>query len=67
MVFEKLGDNLLTLIKRFNYRGLPLRHVKALTHQMLARAPPPPPAAPSAGAWGRERPDAEARERMAAA
>ena len=35
MVFEKLGDNLLTLIKRFNYRGLPLCHVKALTRQML--------------------------------
>jgi len=35
MVFEALGDNLLTLIKRFDYRGLPLSAVKELTLHML--------------------------------
>ena len=48
MVFEKLGDNLLTLIKRFNYRGVPLRYVKDLTRQ--AR-----PGSGSTG-WGLGRP-----------
>lgn len=35
MVFEVLGDNLLALIKRFNYRGVPLPVVRHLTRQML--------------------------------
>lgn len=33
MVFEKLGDNLLTLIKRYDYRGIPLHYVKDLARQ----------------------------------
>lgn len=35
MVFEMLGDNLLTLIKYYNYRGIPLRLVKLLTKDIL--------------------------------
>jgi serine/threonine-protein kinase SRPK3 len=35
MVFERLGDNLLTLIKHYNYRGVPLPVVKAITRQVL--------------------------------
>jgi len=35
MVFEKLGDNLLELIKRFDYRGLPLAVVRMLTRETL--------------------------------
>mmetsp|Transcript_32832 Transcript_32832/g.93173 ORF Transcript_32832/g.93173 Transcript_32832/m.93173 type:complete len:679 (+) Transcript_32832:145-2181(+) len=35
MVFEALGDNLLSLIKRYQYRGLPLPLVKRLAHDML--------------------------------
>jgi serine/threonine-protein kinase SRPK3 len=35
MVFEFLGDNLLTLIKLYKYRGLPLHMVKELTSQVL--------------------------------
>lgn len=45
MVFEKLGDNLLTFIKRFDYRGIPLHYVKDIARQVCARetpAPPPP-------------------------
>lgn len=35
MVFEFLGDNLLTLIKLYKYKGLPLRMVKELSSQIL--------------------------------
>ncbi|CAM6124628.1 unnamed protein product [Calypogeia fissa] len=35
MVFEFLGDNLLTLIKLYKYRGLPLHMVKELASQIL--------------------------------
>ncbi|EFJ18050.1 hypothetical protein SELMODRAFT_53092, partial [Selaginella moellendorffii] len=35
MVFEFLGDNLLTIIKLYNYRGLPLPMVKQLSMQIL--------------------------------
>ena len=35
MVFEKLGENLLTLIKRFEYRGLPLPYVRQIAQQTL--------------------------------
>ncbi|GLD93932.1 hypothetical protein PINS_up002537 [Pythium insidiosum] len=35
MVFEMLGDNLLTLIKHYNYRGVPMPLVKTLTRDML--------------------------------
>ena len=35
MVFEKLGENLLTLIKRFEYRGLPLSYVRQIAQQTL--------------------------------
>ena len=35
MVFEVLGDNLLSLIKAFRYRGVPLPAVRALTRQVL--------------------------------
>jgi len=34
MVFEVLGDNLLTVIKHYKYRGMPLPLVKQLTYQM---------------------------------
>lgn len=35
MVFEVLGDNLLHLIKRYNYKGIPIPIVRNLTKQML--------------------------------
>jgi hypothetical protein len=35
MVFEVLGDNLLSLIKAFDYKGVPLPVVRTLTRQML--------------------------------
>ena len=35
MAFEVLGDNLLALIKRYNYRGIPLRAVKAVCRDVL--------------------------------
>lgn len=35
MVFEVLGDNLLALIKAFDYKGVPLPVVRAVTKQML--------------------------------
>lgn len=35
MVFEVLGSNLLDLIKRYNYRGIPVSVVKSITKQML--------------------------------
>eukprot|EP00245_Coleochaete_scutata_P006032 TRINITY_DN20145_c0_g1_i1.p1 TRINITY_DN20145_c0_g1~~TRINITY_DN20145_c0_g1_i1.p1 ORF type:complete len:678 (-),score=172.47 TRINITY_DN20145_c0_g1_i1:269-2302(-) len=35
MVFEYLGDNLLALIKRYDYRGLPLPMVKEITRHIL--------------------------------
>eukprot|EP00884_Botryococcus_braunii_P018084 jgi/Botrbrau1/495/Bobra.110_2s0127.2 len=35
MVFEVLGDNLLTLIKAYKYQGIPIPIVKRLTHQIL--------------------------------
>ena len=35
MVFEVLGDNLLALIKRYDYRGAPLAVVRNLARQLL--------------------------------
>lgn len=35
MVFEVLGESLLSLMKRFNYRGLPVNMVKRITRQVL--------------------------------
>lgn len=35
MVFEMLGENLLTLIKRFDYKGIPMEMTKKITKQML--------------------------------
>jgi hypothetical protein len=35
MVFEMMGDNLLTLIKYYNYRGVPLQLVQRLTRDMM--------------------------------
>ena len=35
MIFEALGENLLAVIKRYNYRGLPLPLVRRLTVDML--------------------------------
>ncbi|CAI5716921.1 unnamed protein product [Hyaloperonospora brassicae] len=35
MVFEMMGDNLLTLIKYYNYQGVPLRLVQRLTRDMM--------------------------------
>lgn len=35
MVFEYLGDNLLTLIKCYDYKGLPLEMVKHISHHVL--------------------------------
>lgn len=35
MVFEVLGENLLHVIKRYNYRGIPLNVVKHFTFQIL--------------------------------
>lgn len=35
MVFEVLGDNMLALIKAFDYKGVPLPVVRSLTRQML--------------------------------
>ena len=35
MVFERLGDNLLSLIKAFSYRGVPLPAVRELARQVL--------------------------------
>lgn len=35
MVFEVLGDNLLSLIKHYNYRGIPIPFVRKLTRQVL--------------------------------
>ena len=35
MVFEVLGDNLLSLIKQYNYRGIPIPVVQRLTKQIL--------------------------------
>ncbi|KAI5084457.1 hypothetical protein GOP47_0000626 [Adiantum capillus-veneris] len=35
MVFEYLGDNLLTLVKCYNYKGLPLEMVKQISHHVL--------------------------------
>ncbi|RHZ22596.1 hypothetical protein DYB37_003585 [Aphanomyces astaci] len=35
MVFEMLGDNLLTLIKRYDYKGIPIPLLKVMTKQML--------------------------------
>ncbi|CAI5720235.1 unnamed protein product [Peronospora destructor] len=35
MVFEMMGDNLLTLIKYYNYRGVPLQLVKRLTKDIM--------------------------------
>ncbi|GBG28315.1 Protein kinase, putative [Hondaea fermentalgiana] len=34
MVFEVLGDNLLTLIKHYKYQGIPLHLVRQITYQM---------------------------------
>ncbi|GMF26058.1 unnamed protein product [Phytophthora lilii] len=35
MVFEMMGDNLLTLIKYYNYRGVPMKLVQRLTRDMM--------------------------------
>jgi serine/threonine-protein kinase SRPK3 len=35
MVFEVLGDNLLALIKRYDYKGIPLPIVQNMARQML--------------------------------
>ncbi|KAL1925274.1 uncharacterized protein VTP21DRAFT_157 [Calcarisporiella thermophila] len=35
MVFEVLGENLLSLIRRYNYRGIPVQLVKQITRQVL--------------------------------
>jgi len=35
MVFEVLGENLLSVIKKYNYKGVPIRIVKNFTRQML--------------------------------
>lgn len=35
MVFELCGDNLLTLIRRYNYRGLPLVVVRYIAKHVL--------------------------------
>lgn len=35
MVFEMLGDNLLTVIKKFKYKGIPLEYVKVMSRQIL--------------------------------
>lgn len=35
MVFEVLGDNLLKLIRKSNYRGIPIENVKTITRQVL--------------------------------
>lgn len=35
MVFEVLGENLLQVIKRYNYRGIPIPIVKRFAHQVL--------------------------------
>lgn len=35
MIFEMLGDNLLTLIKYYNYRGIPMALVKRLSRDIL--------------------------------
>lgn len=35
IVFEMLGPNLLSLIKRYNYQGIPLPMVKVITKQIL--------------------------------
>lgn len=35
MVFEMLGDNLLTLIKYYNYRGIPMALVKRLSKDII--------------------------------
>lgn len=35
MVFEVLGDNLLSLIKQYDYRGIPIPVVQRLTKQLL--------------------------------
>ena len=34
---QVLGDNLLSLIKAYNYRGIPLALVKHITRQVLVR------------------------------
>ena len=36
MCFEVLGDNLLALIKRYDYRGIPMRAVKAICRDVLS-------------------------------
>jgi serine/threonine-protein kinase SRPK3 len=35
MVFEVLGENLLTVIRRFKYRGIPLKIVRRMAKQLL--------------------------------
>lgn len=35
MVFEVLGENLLSLIRRYKHRGLPMKFVKQITKQIL--------------------------------
>ena len=35
MVFDKMGSNLLSLIKLYHYKGLPIPMVKVITKQIL--------------------------------
>ena len=35
MAFEVLGKNLLTLVKKYDYRGIPLPIVREITKQLL--------------------------------
>lgn len=35
MVFEVLGENLLSVIKRYNHRGIPIHLVRQIIHQVL--------------------------------
>jgi hypothetical protein len=39
MVFEMLGDNLLTLIKHYEYRGVPVPVVRRIIRQVGVRGP----------------------------
>jgi serine/threonine-protein kinase SRPK3 len=35
MVFEIMGVNLLEVIKRYNYKGVPINHVRRIAKQIL--------------------------------
>jgi serine/threonine-protein kinase SRPK3 len=36
MAFEVLGSNLLTLIKKYNHKGIPIAIIQRITKQILA-------------------------------